>query len=988
MTGSYDFWLVALSCVVAVIASYVALDLASRVSASSNRVAMCWLLGGSLSMGTGIWSMHFIGMLAFRLPIPMGYDVSITLLSMLIAVLVSGFALFTINRKTLTVRRLLMSGLVMGVGIASMHYTGMAAMRMSPSIQYDPTLFLLSVVIAIAASVAALWITFRLRSESIVNVISKRIGSAMVMGVAIAGMHYTGMAAAKFAADSICLGNPQQMSNLWMAATVAGCTMLFLTATMLISVFDSRLASSTAKLAASLQNANELLQNEVGERRRAEQALQRSNGELRQTKTAAEAANQAKSEFLANVSHELRTPLTLILAPIEQLLVSEQPPFGWRTQLERVQRNALLLFNRVNDILDFSKAEAGKVELCWELVNLVESVPGWAGDAIPVAEGKDCSLTWRVDPALAEVYLDRRQFEKIFLNLLSNALKFTPAGGSIRIEAMPLDDRWFELAVSDSGAGIPADKLPLLFKRFQQVDTSATRQVGGTGIGLALTKEVTELMGGSVGVESEPGQGSRFFVRLPRGLERIVTIKDESASGLERARSATEAMLRRIRFEEGSRDTRATAAGSGSLRAAGPLPRVLVADDNADMLAYMVELLQDECDVVTAADGQQAWTLLQRHPVDIVVSDVMMPELDGLGLTAQIKASPRFSHVPVILVTARGGKEASVCGLEVGADDYIAKPFSPAELKARVRAALRMGQAQTQLREKSREAGMAIIATGILHNLGNILNGVTVSSTVIQERLRRSKISKLEKVAELLAEHADDLPDFIANDSRGQLLPKFIAELSGHLQAEQAALLKEADTLRACCEHVAGVLSTQQNFARPRAELRELVSASTLMETALKLSLSAFEMHGIAIERDYACCAAVSVDHHKVLQILLNLLSNARHAVRDAARAEKRVWVRTAFAGDRVRLEISDNGVGIPHENLPFLFNQGFTTKKKDEGHGFGLHSSANWAKDLGGTLTCQSEGAGRGATFCLELAVAAVNEQGVDTEPAAATVV
>src|SRR4051812_9775756 len=191
MTGTYDLSLVTLSYVVAVLAAYVALTLASRVSASQGRIAIYWLIGGAVSMGTGIWSMHFIGMLAFRLPVPMSYDIGITLLSMLIAILVSGFALFTINRKNLSLRRLLSSGTLMGAGIAAMHYTGMAAMPMSPPIEWDPLLYAASIAIAIAASVVALWIAFHLRSENLSNVALKRIGAALVMGVAIVGMHYT-----------------------------------------------------------------------------------------------------------------------------------------------------------------------------------------------------------------------------------------------------------------------------------------------------------------------------------------------------------------------------------------------------------------------------------------------------------------------------------------------------------------------------------------------------------------------------------------------------------------------------------------------------------------------------------------------------------------------------------------------------------------------------------------------------------------------------
>jgi signal transduction histidine kinase len=965
MTGTYNGWLQLLSFVVAVIASHVALDLASRVSSSSERAIKYWLVAGAVAMGTGIWSMHFVGMLAFKLPIQMGYDVSLTLASWAIAVLASGFALFTINRNKLSGGRLLASGLLMGLGIASMHYVGMAAMRMSPAIEYDPLLFGMSVVIAIGASIAALWICFTLRSDAISHIAGKRFGAAVVMGIAIVGMHYTGMAAARFASDSICMGNPSQIGNFWMALTIAGCTLLFLASTMLISVFDARLASSTAKLAKSLQASNASLTEEVRERERAEQALHESNGDLLRLKVAAEAANQAKSEFLANVSHELRTPLTLILAPLEQLLASKESPVDWRRQIERVQRNALLLLNRVNDILDFSKAEAEKFEVRWEAVDLAELLSTMVGDAIPAAEGKGCQLLCHVQPDFPAVGLDRAHFEKIFLNLLSNALKFTPSGGTVRVEASVIDAGTYELSVSDSGIGIAPDKLPLLFNRFQQIDNSATRAYSGTGIGLALVKQLVTLMGGNVHVTSEVGMGSRFAVRLPIGQERVSEPAREPGSDPQGQESSTRALLRSERLRE-SQQQGADGSGVTVDNAMEPLPTVLVADDNPDMLRYITELLSQEYRILTASHGLHAWALLQEQKVDLVLSDVMMPELDGLALTARIKQDARFSHLPVILVTARGGSDASVSGLETGADDYVAKPFSPSELRARLRAALRMADVHAKLREKSREAGMAVVANGILHNLGNILNGVTVSSGVIQEQLHQSKIPKLQMVASLLSEHEADLPTFIAQDGRGKLLPAFITQLSEHLETELRNLTKEVEALRACTEHVSGVIATQQEFAQPHRGVSDFVVVDDLMAKALKLSMSAFEMRGIDVVCDLSCKASVVTDTHKVLQILLNLLGNARHAVQERPPAERRVWLTTDLKDGSVCMRVRDNGVGLAPEHLPKVFNQGFTTKS--DGHGIGLHTSANWARELGGSLACHSGGLGAGATFTLEL--------------------
>jgi diguanylate cyclase (GGDEF)-like protein len=255
MAGSYNPWLVFLSIVVATAASYVALDLASRVAATRTmRSSNYWLVGGALSMGTGIWSMHFVGMLAFQLPIAMAYNIPVTLLSLLIAMVVSGFALYTVSHGSLSLRRLLGAGVLMGIGIACMHYSGMAAMEVRPAIRYDPLLFAASVLIAIGASVAALWIAFRLRTETILSAFRKKAGAALVMGAAITGMHYTGMAAAGFAPDTVCSVNPQDINNVWLASAIGGFTFMFLATTLMVSVFDAHLASRAAKHAESLQH--------------------------------------------------------------------------------------------------------------------------------------------------------------------------------------------------------------------------------------------------------------------------------------------------------------------------------------------------------------------------------------------------------------------------------------------------------------------------------------------------------------------------------------------------------------------------------------------------------------------------------------------------------------------------------------------------------------------------------------------------------------
>ncbi|HKQ25593.1 MAG TPA: diguanylate cyclase [Burkholderiales bacterium] len=263
MVGSYDPGLVVLSVLVAVIASYTALDLAGRVSAKSGASSRFWLLGGAFSMGTGIWAMHFVGMLAFHLPVPLAYDVPINALSWLIATAVSGVALYVVRRPAMTAQNLSVGAALMGTGICAMHYTGMAAMRMTPPIVYDRALFIASVIIAIVASLAALWMAFQLRQKRPGTAIMAKIGSALLMGFAIAGMHYTAMAAAEFAPDSICLAadSVASLSNQTLAVLVSIGTLGILGVTLAISAFDSQLAARTVKQAESLQVANEQLRN-------------------------------------------------------------------------------------------------------------------------------------------------------------------------------------------------------------------------------------------------------------------------------------------------------------------------------------------------------------------------------------------------------------------------------------------------------------------------------------------------------------------------------------------------------------------------------------------------------------------------------------------------------------------------------------------------------------------------------------------------------
>lgn len=271
-----------------------------------------------------------------------------------------------------------------------------------------------------------------------------------------------------------------------------------------------------------------------------------------------------------------------------------------------------------------------------------------------------------------------------------------------------------------------------------------------------------------------------------------------------------------------------------------------------------------------------------------------------------------------------------------------------------------------ELREASRQAGMAEVATGVLHNVGNVLNSVNVAAGVLSDRLNHSKSSSVSKLSKLLVERQGDLGEFLSADARGRTVPAYLQQLSEHLEKEQADMRRELNELVMNVEHIKEIVATQQNYARVLG-VAEVVDLSDVLEDAIKIHGGAYERHGIKLIRQYDSIPQTAVDKHKVMQIVINFLANAKYACDAGGKEQKTVAVRIKRLGeDRVKIEVADNGIGIAPENLTRIFSQGFTTRKG--GHGFGLHSGALAAKDLGGTTSAESAGIGQGATFTLEV--------------------
>jgi PAS domain S-box-containing protein len=410
--------------------------------------------------------------------------------------------------------------------------------------------------------------------------------------------------------------------------------------------------------------------------------------------------DRAKTAFFSNVSHEFRTPLTLMLGPVADLLEDRSLAPAHREALERVRRNSLRLLKLVNTLLDFSRLEAGRAAARYEPVDLAAFTAELASNFRSACEKAGLALTIDCPPLQEPAGVDTGMWEKIVLNLLSNALKFTFEGA---IEVALVDDRdSVHLQVRDTGIGIAAPEIPRVFERFHRVEGTRARTYEGSGIGLALVQELVRLHGGEIRVESEPGRGSRFTVTLRKGSahlpqERVSRMEQE---GNEEAPAPAKVTQAASYVEEALAWLGAEPTDVAVLASAAAAGHVIVVDDNPDMLGYVARLLRGRWRVTAVADARAALEALRRERGDLVVSDVMMPGMDGFALLHAIKSDPALADTPVVLLSARAGEESRIEGYAAGADDYIVKPFSAAQLIAQVNAQLTV---QRTRRESARE---------------------------------------------------------------------------------------------------------------------------------------------------------------------------------------------------------------------------------------------------------------------------------------------
>jgi signal transduction histidine kinase len=661
--------------------------------------------------------------------------------------------------------------------------------------------------------------------------------------------------------------------------------------------------------------------------------------------------DQVKSRFFANISHELRTPLTLLLAPLESLMRRFNLDGESKDLLATMHSNGMRLLKLINDLLDLVRLESGRMEIKREPLQVSEFIRGLISAARQVAEDKRLRLETVIDPALGSVLGDRDKLEKIVLNLVFNALKFTPAGGRVELRAERQGEE-FVLIVTDTGMGISEKQLPYVFDRFWQADGSSKRKYQGVGIGLALVKELVEIQGGKVTVESKEGHGAAFTVRLP--YQKVEASEPQAEAVASTTNGST------INSEEWLANLYRRAELFPALAPVQPsrpaenlrnghVPSILVADDEPDMLRFLQSQLSSRYRVIEAVDGQQAIEKARQFLPDIILLDMMMPEKDGLQACREIRERTPTQSIPIILLTARADEETKLAALGAGASDFLAKPFSTTELHVRIKNLVdshhyqrklskqnqmlestidQLKDTESQLVQTEKLASLGRLSAGIIHEINNPLNFATTGLFTLRKKGK-----------------------YLAPDQ----------------QEEYQEVLKDVEE---GITRVKNIVSDLRTFSHPETASRDHVELAEVTASALRF-LSNEWKDKIIIEQRFAEHQTVWANKNKLIQVLVNLFQNSLDAFRSKTFENEKptISIEGRIENEKNLLIVRDNGMGIDSKDLDKIFDPFFTTKDVGEGMGLGLSICYRILQECEGRISVKTE-PGKYCEFTLEFPV------------------
>jgi signal transduction histidine kinase len=699
--------------------------------------------------------------------------------------------------------------------------------------------------------------------------------------------------------------------------------------------------------------------------------IERTKANLEEAHERLKQLDHFKSKFFANITHELKTPLAMLLTPLELMLDGTTDVIeAQRSTVEAMYRSGIKLLKLIADLLDLSKLEESRLRLRVDACDLVSYVKGLLAEVKALAQRKGIELHFETNVESCSVWCDLERIERVFINLLSNATKFTPAGGNVWVSLEDKGDT-MQVAVRDDGPGFPGEMSNRVFERFFQVDMAASRRYGGTGIGLALAKELVELHGGRIGAMSSLGAGATFTVELHKNREALPEAaidrrerrRDLPGGQREADRGLAEwtthlagrEEFRLLEIDEATEQRVIDRDADGRDRA----HTILVVEDTPDVVRVIHMALRDHFRILAASGGEKGVELATRDVPSLVITDLMMPQVDGLALTRRLRADPRTRHIPIIMLTARADLEDRVAGLETGVNAYLAKPFSARELLSTVRSLLGAQETTADILLAQRMDSLEAVAGSLAHEINNPLNYIKGSLELVA--------NQVEDVVALARSCAPA-------DADDQRLGDAIVQSRKLLEVAESGLRRIASTVALMRRYSREGYSRATQPCDAFAAVRDVVSM-VVPATG----------RDVRVDMDFEGAGVIECVPEEFNQAMTNIVQNAVEA---APEGHGRVRIRGRVDDEFVAIAVTDNGPGVRPEDQAKVFTPFFTTKSPGRGTGMGLTIAQRVVTSAGGAIRLKSQ-PGAGTEFLVRVPRARFSGSAVqrrlDTEVGAA---